>query len=94
MKTASVEDQVRSYIVESFLPQGEALQDDDDLLTVLNSLQVLRMVIDLESTFGIAIDNSDLTPENIGSVENLAAFIAGKRDRSTTESRSCREKTK
>lgn len=77
--TITIEDQLRSYITDAFLTQGEAPADDDDLLSVLNSLQVLRMVIDLESTFGVAIDNADLAPENIGSIERLAAFIERKR---------------
>ena len=71
---------LRSYIARSFLPAGDrdGLQDDDDLLQVLNSLQLLRMVIEIESRYVIAIDNSELTPENLGTINNIARFVAEK----------------
>ena len=73
--------EVRRYIVESYLGNGraETLRDDEDLLGVLDSLQVLRMIMHFESTYRIKVENSELTPENLGSIEKLAAFIARKR---------------
>ena len=76
-----IETAVRSFVVSSYLSatQGETFQDDDDLLSLLDSLQILRMIIHLESTFSIKVGNSDLTPENLGSVKRLAELIARKR---------------
>ena len=54
------------------------LGDDDDLLTVLDSLQVLRMLLDLEAEFSIHVDPSEFTPENLGSVERMADFLGRK----------------
>ena len=70
---------VRTYLVESFL-DGEAdpLADDSDLLAVLNSLELLRMVRDVEGQFAIQIDNSELSAENLGSVRRIAAFVERK----------------
>jgi acyl carrier protein len=78
---SGVKDTIRQYVTESFLTESEAttIHDDDDLLEVLDSLQILRMAADLADRFSIIIDNGDLTPENFGSVEKLAAFVAGKR---------------
>jgi acyl carrier protein len=72
---------LRSYIADTFLPAAErnGLRDDDDLLQVLNSLQLLRMVIEIESRYVIAIDNSELTPENLGTINNIARFVTAKR---------------
>ena len=72
---------VRSYILRSYLNNGQttALRDDEDLLMVLDSLQILRMIIDLEAEHAIKVENSELTPENLGTVERLAAFIEKKR---------------
>jgi acyl carrier protein len=71
------EDRVRARIVEMFLTEAEAgtLHDDTDLLGVLDSLQLLRLVIDLESLFAIKVGDSDLTLDNFGSVARIAAFI-------------------
>ncbi len=87
----SIADTVRNYILNSFLnhtgpaePHGAGvLRDDEDLLMILDSLQILRMLMDLEVEFGIKVDNSELTPENLGTVYKLAAFIAAKRQATT-----------
>lgn len=71
---------IREYIVESFLDEGDTItiQDDDDLLEILDSLQILRTVADLMHRFHIEVDNGDLTPENFGSVARMAAFVSRK----------------
>jgi acyl carrier protein len=80
----NIEQAIREYIQGSFLTggDGESLRDDDDLLTVLDSLQVLRMLMDLEAKYSIKVDNSELSPENLGTIERLAAFVARKRQAS------------
>ncbi|MCI0359213.1 MAG: acyl carrier protein [Planctomycetaceae bacterium] len=74
-----IEATIRDYIQQSFLDGGGAapgyLRGDEDLLTLLDSLQILRMLMDLEAQFDIKVDNSELTPENLGTIERLAAFI-------------------
>jgi acyl carrier protein len=79
----NTKDRIRTYVTNSFLTGGQTatLQDDDDLMEVLDSLQILRMVTDLEGEFSIHVDNGELTPENFGSVDRLAAFIARKQAR-------------
>jgi acyl carrier protein len=74
------EDRVRTRIVEMFLTEAEAetLHNDTDLLGVLDSLQLLRLVIELESVFAIKVNDSDLTLDNFGSVAKIAAFIRRK----------------
>jgi acyl carrier protein len=75
-----IEDQVRTFILDSFLTEtaAEKFENDDDLLRMLDSLQVLRMVIAFEGLFGIKIEDSDLTVENLGSVRNVAALVVRK----------------
>jgi acyl carrier protein len=46
---------------------------------VLDSLQILRMVLHLESSFSIKVTDGELTPENLGSVAKIAAFVDRKR---------------
>jgi acyl carrier protein len=77
----NIKDTIREYLTDSFIAEGQTatIADDDDLMEVLDSLQILRMVPDLENQFSIHVDNGDLTPENFGTVEKLAAFVARKR---------------
>ena len=81
----AIEQTIRQYLESSLLADGPAgssgaLGSDDDLLTILDSLQVLRMLLDLEAQYAIKVDNSELTPENLGTIRRLVQFIAKKRE--------------
>jgi acyl carrier protein len=82
---ANIEATIRAYIQDAFLTDDQAatFAGDADLLLILDSLQILRMLIDLEAEYSIAVDSSELTPENLGTVQKLAAFIAKKRQEAT-----------
>jgi acyl carrier protein len=75
------QDRVTQCISDLFLAEAEAetLQHDTDLMGVLDSLQVLRLVIELESLFAIKVGDTDLTVDNLGSVTKITAFIHRKR---------------
>jgi acyl carrier protein len=70
-------DRIRTIINQSFSDEDDPLVvgPDDDLLSVLDSLQVLRMVVDLEKMFSIKIGNSEITPDNFRSLATLAGFV-------------------
>jgi acyl carrier protein len=44
----------------------------------MDSTGVLELVAFLESQFGIKVADDELLPENLDSVDQIAAFIAGK----------------
>ncbi len=73
----SIQKQLRSHIQDAYLPgeRGKALRCDSDLLEFLNSLQLLRVVIELESMFGVSVEDEDMAPENLGSIERIAAYV-------------------
>ncbi len=73
-------DRIRNYINETLLAASDVqvVRDDEDLLQLLDSLQILRMLMELESLYSIKVDNSELTPDNLGTVERLAAFFERK----------------
>jgi acyl carrier protein len=77
----STADHIHAYIREAFLTPEDTLVlgADDDLLELLDSLQVLRMITDLEAKYGIKFQNSEMTPENLGSISKLASFVESKR---------------
>src|SRR4051794_35438563 len=79
--TEYIESQVKGCIIEMFLTEAEAesLHNDTDLLAVLDSLRVLRLVIELESRFAVKVHDSDLSPDTLGRVAKVAAFIRRKR---------------
>jgi acyl carrier protein len=79
----SVRDQVRAYIVGSFLmrKKAEALRDDTSFLAqgILDSTGVVELVAFLEETFGIKVADEEIVPENLDSLVAIDAFVARKR---------------
>lgn len=72
---------IRDFIVTNF-GSTEGISDisvEDDLLEFLDSLQVLRLIMELEKTYAIKFDNKDMTPENLGSAAKLAVFVESRR---------------
>jgi acyl carrier protein len=76
MTVAQVEEQVRRFVTESFLPDGaDPPGAADDLFALLDSLQILRLVVWVEERFGLKVADEDLTAEHFGTVGRVAAFV-------------------
>lgn len=73
---------IREFLFENFLFDAEqdALQNDTSFLDqgVIDSTGVLELVDWLEETFNISVDDQELIPENLDSVNLLSAFISRK----------------
>ncbi len=70
---------IKDFIIEEFMPDVpvEQLETDYDLLAggVIDSLGVLRVLVWLEDTFQIPLDDAEIVPESFRSVEAISAFI-------------------
>ena len=75
-------DPIRTFIFENFLFDADesALKNDDSFLEkgIIDSTGVLELVEWLEEEFGIQIEDEELIPENLDSVNLLAAFLKKK----------------
>jgi acyl carrier protein len=72
---------VREFIVTNFyVPEARAVGDDTSLLDqgIVDSTGVLEVTAFLEERFGITIDDSEIVPENLDTIANIAAFVARK----------------
>jgi acyl carrier protein len=73
--------EIRSFIVAFFLfGQSDDLADDASLLErgIIDSTGVLELVAYLEKTFHIKIENDELIPENLDSIDAIATFLEQK----------------
>ena len=78
---------VREYVVENFLfGDGESLREDVSFMEegIIDSTGILELVFFLEENFSISIEDHELVPENMDSLQNIAGFIARKVDASST----------
>jgi acyl carrier protein len=69
---------VRAFILENFLfGEGDALRDDASFLDegLLDSTGVLELLAFLENEFKIRVADDELLPENLDSVDKVAAYV-------------------
>jgi acyl carrier protein len=77
-----VEDLLRQHIAENILfsTKGYPYSDDASFLenAILDSMNVMELVLFLEEKWGIKIEDFEIVPENFDSVSRLAAFVHSK----------------
>lgn len=81
---AGVSAQVERFIRENFLvgAGARALHPNDSFLEngIVDSTGVLELVGFIEKAFGITMDDSELLPDNLDSVNRVVAFILRKKE--------------
>ena len=73
--------QIREFIVENFLfGDANGLKDDSSFLDegIMDSTGVLELVTFLEEKFSIKVEDEDLIPENLDSINNVTAYLEKK----------------
>jgi acyl carrier protein len=78
----TTQDRVRQFIVDKFYVSDPSEIRDDTLLVttgVVDSTGMLEVIGFLEDEFGIRIEDREMTPENLESIERITAFIYRKR---------------
>jgi len=74
--------QVRDFVTANFyVADPKSLEDRTSLLDqgIIDSTGVLEVIMFIESTFGVTVEDSEMLPENLDSIERIAAFVARKR---------------
>ena len=72
---------LREFIVENFLfGKDEGLEDDASFLDegIIDSTGILELVNFLEEEFSINVEDDELVPENLDSINNVTAFLERK----------------
>lgn len=79
---------LRNFIVENYLfGREDAFTDDDSLLEkgIIDSTGVLELVAFVEEHYKVRVEDSELLPENLDSINRLVRFIAEKQPLSVLE---------
>ena len=78
-----VRGELRGYIEENFLylHPGIELKDSDEFLTlgVVDSLGFVELVEEVQSRYGVTVEDVEITEENFGSIDAIAAYVERKR---------------
>jgi acyl carrier protein len=77
-----LEQQIRDFLIANFyVPDPGSLDDRASLLDhgIIDSTGVLEVIAFIEQTFDIAVDDAEMLPENLDSIERIAGFVSRKR---------------
>jgi len=75
-------DSIREFVLEKFpLARQKRISDDDSLLHdgLIDSMGTLDVVMYLEETFDILLEDDDLVMDNFATIATLAEFVEEKR---------------
>lgn len=81
-EVAHLERAIATHVASTCLVDADeaSIDHDHDLLTsgIIDSMGVMELVGFVEGTFGIAVDDQDILPENFRSVSAIAQYVARK----------------
>ncbi len=76
---------INDFVNSNFLMGSGAIKfsNDDSLIEkgIIDSTGILEMVNFIQKNFGIKINDEDLIPENLDSINSIASFITRKKGR-------------
>jgi acyl carrier protein len=76
-----VPDTIKTYVVENFLFGDDSrIGPETDFLEngILDSTGVLELVGFLEEKFGIRVEDDEVVPDNMNSIEKISLYISKK----------------
>ena len=78
----STRDIITSFVLDTFQAgtPGLRIEEDTSFLEsgLIDSMGVLELVDFLEGQFGIAVEDSELVPENLDSIRNICGYLESK----------------
>jgi acyl carrier protein len=75
-----IERDVRNFVIDQFLDgNASKLRSDGSLLgDVIDSMGVIALVAYLQEHFGITVEDDEVLPSNLDTINNLVAYVSKK----------------
>lgn len=76
-----IQEQVRTFVTSNFyVADPDTLKDTDSLLDsgVIDSTGVLEVIAFIEDTFGFTVEDAEMLPENLDSIDRITHFVVRK----------------
>ena len=75
--------EIRQFILEAFLfgDESDPFTDSDSFMQkgIIDSTGVLELTSFLEEKYGITVQDEEMVPENLDSIDNLVKFLERKK---------------
>lgn len=77
-----LKEKLRQFILENFMfgAPADQLNDDASFLEegIIDSTGVMELILFMEEEFGVKVEDTELVPENLDSVNRVCAFLTRK----------------
>jgi acyl carrier protein len=82
MDIQNIKAQIRQYIAKNLLFSGNSFKYSDDASFleegIVDSLGIMDLTMHIQETYGVIINDAELTPDNFDSVNKVAQYIQSK----------------
>ena len=81
MEKAEIEAKIKQFIQANFIFEDSlVIAEDQSLLDsgIIDSTGVLELVNFLEGDFGVSVNDEELVPDNLDSINSITAFVQTK----------------
>ena len=78
MSEIDTKQRIRKFIIENFLfDEDDSLKEDTSFLEsgIIDSTGILELVMFIEETYGISVEDDEIIPENLDSISNVVAYV-------------------
>lgn len=78
----SVIDAVKKFLLDlKYIKPGQVIDESESLLEhgIIDSVAVVKLVVFLQNTYGIEIEEDDLMPENFDSLAAINDYVKNKK---------------
>jgi acyl carrier protein len=77
-----IKEKLKDYIAQNLLFSDNGFQYDDDASFleegIVDSIGVLELVAFVDESFGVEVEDYEVTPDNFDSINKLTVYIQGK----------------
>jgi acyl carrier protein len=85
MEVTIIQGKVKDFVESNFIKQDPSivLNDEDSFLEkqIIDSTGVIELALFIEETFGFRVEDEELVPDNLDSINKLVSYINSKIDR-------------
>ncbi len=77
----NIKEKIRTYVLDNFVKDsGLVLKDDTSFLEegIIDSTGVMELVVFIESTFGVRVEDEEIIPDNFESINLLTKYVQSK----------------
>lgn len=74
---SDIAEKIKKYVIDSGVEQSEIDSTDYIEDEILDSMQIVDLVVSFEDGFGITIDPDDIIPENFRNIDSMVQMVSG-----------------